>query len=115
VVEAAREIARTGALVHVHAKDTALDAGNVRRNGVLDTKPYDQIVDRSWVFRTVGYVHGEDLWRRLLSTLSALGYEGAISIEHEDGLMSVDEGLAKAVRLLDQEILKERPRAMWWA
>jgi sugar phosphate isomerase/epimerase len=115
VVEAAKEIARTGALVHVHAKDTALDPGNVRRNGVLDTKPYDRIVDRSWVFRTVGYGHGEDLWRRLLSTLSALGYEGAISIEHEDGLMSVDEGLAKAVRLLDQEILKERPRAMWWA
>jgi sugar phosphate isomerase/epimerase len=115
VVEAAKEIARTGALVHVHAKDTALDPANVRRNGVLDTKPYDRIVDRSWVFRTVGYGHGEELWRRLLSTLSALGYEGAISIEHEDGLMSVDEGLAKAVRLLDQELLKERPRAMWWA
>jgi sugar phosphate isomerase/epimerase len=101
VVEAVKEIARAGALVHVHAKDTALDAGNVRRNGVLDTKPYDRILERSWSFRTVGYGHGEDLWRRLLSTLSALGYDGTISIEHEDGLMSIDEGLAKAVRLLE--------------
>jgi sugar phosphate isomerase/epimerase len=115
VVEAAKEIARAGALVHVHAKDTALDRGNVRRNGVLDAKPYGRILDRSWSFRTVGYGHGEDLWRRLLSTLSALGYEGAISIEHEDPLMSVDEGLAKAVRLLDREILKERPGRMSWA
>jgi sugar phosphate isomerase/epimerase len=101
VVEAVKEIARAGALVHVHAKDTALDAGNVRRNGVLDTKPYDRILERSWSFRTVGYGQGVDIWRRLLSALSALGYDGAISIEHEDGLMSIDEGLAKAVRLLE--------------
>jgi sugar phosphate isomerase/epimerase len=115
VVEAAKEIARAGALVHVHAKDTALDPANVRRNGVLDAKPYERILERSWSFRTVGYGHGEDLWRRLLSTLSALGYDGAISIEHEDGLMSMDEGLAKAVRLLDREILSQKPAAMHWA
>jgi sugar phosphate isomerase/epimerase len=115
VVEAVTAIGRAGALVHFHAKDTALDAANVRRNGVLDTKHYDRVLDRSWAFRTVGYGHGEELWRRLLSTLSALGYHGAISIEHEDGLMSTDEGLAKAVRLLDQEILKEKPAAAWWA
>jgi sugar phosphate isomerase/epimerase len=114
VIEAVKEIARAGALVHVHAKDTALDAANVARNGVLDTKPYDQVLDRSWSFRTVGYGHGEDLWRRLLSTLSALGYDGAISIEHEDALMSMDEGLAKAVRLLDQEIVKDRSTSMHW-
>jgi sugar phosphate isomerase/epimerase len=115
VVEAAKEIARAGALAHVHAKDTALDAANVRRNGVLDTKPYDRVLDRAWSFRTVGYGHGEELWRRLISALSAVGYDGAISIEHEDSLMSVDEGLAKAVRLLHQEIPAEKPGDIWWA
>ncbi len=115
VVEAAKAIGQAGALVHVHAKDTALDDANVRRNGVLDTKPYERVLDRSWSFRTVGYGHGEDLWRRLISSLSAVGYDGTISIEHEDALMSVDEGLAKAVRLLDQELLKERPGEAWWA
>ena len=40
--------------------------------------------------------------------LSAVGYEGAVSIEHEDELMTVDEGLAKAVRFLQRELLQER-------
>jgi hypothetical protein len=75
---------------------------------VLDTKPYARVLDRSWAFRTVGYGHGEDLWRRLLSVLSAVGYDGAVSIEHEDELMTVDEGLAKAVRFLQRELLEER-------
>jgi sugar phosphate isomerase/epimerase len=108
VVEAAKAIGQAGALAHFHAKDTALDARNVAVNGVLDTKPYKQVLDRSWVFRTVGYGHGEDLWRRLLSVLSAVGYDGAVSIEHEDDLMTVDEGLAKAVRFLQRELLEER-------
>ena len=101
--------------MHVHAKDTALDAANIRRNGVLDTKPYDRVLDRAWSFRTVGYGHGEELWRALISVLSAVDYESAISIEHEDSLMSVDEGLAKAVRLLAQEIPEEKPGDIWWA
>jgi sugar phosphate isomerase/epimerase len=108
VVEAAKAIGQADALAHVHAKDTALDAANVARNGVLDTKPYSRVLDRSWVFRTVGYGHGEDLWRRLLSVLSAVGYDGAVSIEHEDDLMTVDEGLAKAVRFLQRELVEER-------
>jgi sugar phosphate isomerase/epimerase len=103
-VDAARELGRAGALAHVHAKDTLLDVANIRRNGVLDTKPYDQVIDRSWTFRTVGFGHGEELWRHLLGALTAVGYDGAISIEHEDPLMSLDDGLAKAVRLLAQEL-----------
>jgi sugar phosphate isomerase/epimerase len=113
-VDAARELGRAGALVHVHAKDTLLDHGNIRRNGVLDTKPYGDVLDRSWTFRTVGFGHGEELWRRLLGTLAAVGYDGAVSIEHEDPLMSIDEGLAKAVRLLEQELPHERAGDLWW-
>jgi sugar phosphate isomerase/epimerase len=104
VVEAATALGREGALVHVHAKDTGLVPANVRRNGVLDGKPYEQVLERAWTFRTVGYGHGEDLWRRLLSALRAVGYDGAVSIEHEDPLMSADDGLEKAVRLLAREL-----------
>jgi sugar phosphate isomerase/epimerase len=71
---------------------------------VLDAKPYERLLERAWTFRTVGYGHGEELWRRLLSTLSAVGYDGAVSIEHEDPLMSADQGLQKAVRLLQREL-----------
>jgi sugar phosphate isomerase/epimerase len=103
-VDAARELGRAGAIVHVHAKDTLLDHANIRRNGVLDTKPHERALERSWIFRTIGFGHGEEFWRRLLGMLGAVGYDGAISVEHEDLLMSLDDGLAKAVRLLAQEL-----------
>ena len=43
------------------------------------------------------------------------GYDGAISIEHEDGLMSVKEGLEKAVAFLKDILITEDPAAAWWA
>ncbi|HJX07552.1 MAG TPA: sugar phosphate isomerase/epimerase, partial [Actinomycetota bacterium] len=51
IVEAIKLLGREQAIFHVHAKDTYLDRGNVARNGVLDTKHYGQILDRSWSFR----------------------------------------------------------------
>ncbi len=88
-------------LFHFHAKDTQIEPRNTELNGVLDTKSYKDIANRSWVFRTVGYGHGEDEWRDIISALQVIGYDGAISIEHEDGLMSEDEGFSKAVSFLD--------------
>jgi len=38
-----------------------------------------------------------------------------LSIEHEDSLMSTDEGLAKAAGFLNQVLIKEKMKAMWWA
>jgi sugar phosphate isomerase/epimerase len=44
-----------------------------------------------------------------------VGYDDVLSIEHEDSLMSVDEGLAKAAAFLNQIVIKEKLKAMWWA
>jgi len=44
-----------------------------------------------------------------------LGYDDALSIEHEDSLMSADEGLAKAAAFLNQIIIKEKRSETWWA
>ena len=104
-----------GAIYHFHAKDTKIDAANTARIGVLDTKNYGDILNRSWVFRTVGYGHGEQEWNNIISTLKTVGYDGPISIEHEDGLMSPKEGLEKAIALLKKAIIFEQPGAMWWA
>jgi len=104
-----------GAIYHVHAKDVRVDMYNTAVNGVLDTSGYGNIVDRSWVFRTVGFGHGESEWRDIISTLRATGYDGALSIEHEDGLMSVKEGLEQAIKFLKPMILEEVPADMWWA
>jgi len=103
------------AIYHVHAKDTRIYETNSSVNGVLDTKPYSDEINRSWIFRTVGYGHDVDWWKDFISTLRMVGYDGALSIEHEDSLMSNREGLAKAVATLKEAMLTEKPGAMWWA
>ena len=113
-VEAIRALGREEALFHFHAKDTYLDPVNMRVNGALDTKPYDRVLERSWTFRTVGYGHGETVWRDILSALRTVGYDGAISIEHEDMLLSIDEGLGKAIRFLQELLLREPQPDAWW-
>jgi sugar phosphate isomerase/epimerase len=86
----------------------------VRLNGVLDPKSHAEAATRSWLFRTVGYGHGEPFWRDFVSALRMTGYDDVISVEHEDDLIDPDEGLAKAAALL-QSVLIERPvGARWW-
>ena len=104
-----------GAIYHFHAKDTRVDDFNVAVNGVLETGGYDDFINRGWVFRTVGYGHGESEWRDIISALRAVGYDGAISIEHEDGMMSITEGLEKAAAFLKPILMYEPPAQMWWA
>ncbi|MCL1877380.1 MAG: sugar phosphate isomerase/epimerase [Defluviitaleaceae bacterium] len=103
-----------GAVYHFHAKDTRIDEFNKAVNGVLETTSYANIIDRSWVFRTVGYGTSETEWRAIISTLRAIGYDGSISIEHEDALMSVEEGLEKAVEFLKPLLIYETPADAWW-
>ena len=113
-VAAIRELG--GAIYHVHAKDTKIDAINTAKNGVLDTKHYGDEINRSWIFRTVGYGNGETYWRDLVSNLRLCGYDRVLSIEHEDSLMTIDEGLSKAVNFLrDICIFEEKPTTMSWA
>jgi sugar phosphate isomerase/epimerase len=89
---------------------------NTAVNGVLDTKHYGDEIHRSWIFRTVGYGHGEEYWRDLVSNLRLCGYDKVLSIEHEDSLMTIDEGLKKAVDFLDKVMIKEeKPCGMRWA
>jgi len=110
-----KELAKAGALYHFHAKDTGIDNQNTASNGVLDTKSYRDEINRSWIFRTIGYGHGEETWKQIVSALQLVGYEGVISIEHEDSLMSVDEGFMKASTFLKNLIIKERIGEIWWA
>lgn len=104
-----------GAIYHFHAKDTKIDQQNTAVNGVLDTGSYGDLVDRSWLFRTVGYGQDRAVWKDMISMLKKTGYNGYISIEHEDALMSIDEGMSKAVTFIQDIIIKEKPAEMWWA
>ena len=88
-------------IFHVHAKDTQMYAANLPKTGVLDTKKYTDERNRSWIFRTVGYGHAFGWWKEFISTLRMYGYDYVLSIEHEDSLMSPDEGLTKAAAFLN--------------
>lgn len=101
-------------IFHVHAKDLAFDRQNVAVNGVLDAKSYRQMRERSWLFRTVGWGHNETVWKEIISALRLAGYDHVVSIEHEDALASVDEGLQAAVDFLSRIVLTEPPVDPWW-
>lgn len=112
---AVRELGQEGALFHVHAKDVRIEPLNAMRNGNLDAKSYADIAGRSWVFRTVGYGHDVAWWKDFCSVLRTVGYDGVMSIEHEDALMSPLEGLRKAVSTLKEAVIREPAGPMFWA
>ena len=102
------------AIFHVHAKDTRLDKYNIARTGVLDTKPYADEIHRSWIFRSVGYGNDALYWKDIVSNLRLVGYDHVLYIEHEDSLMSQNEGLSKAVALLKEVLITESTGEAWW-
>lgn len=103
------------AVYHVHAKDASVQTWNSLTNGVLDTKHYSDELHRSWIFRTVGYGNPEKFWRDFVSALRMIGYDGALSMEHEDSLMTAREGLEKGVKFLRDLILREPKGEVTWA
>ncbi len=113
-VAAIREL--EGAIYHCHAKDTKIDKYNTAKNGVLDNKHYGDELHRSWVFRTVGYGNDQSYWKDLVSNLRLCGYDRVLSIEHEDSLMSTQEGLSKAISFLENIVIESpKPSSMSWA
>ena len=102
------------AIFHFHAKDTRVEPSNTARNGVLDPKHFSEALNRSWNHCTVGYGHDTLVWKNIIRALRSVGYDGVISIEHEDPLMSVDEGLTKAISFLRGIIIFEESEGMWW-
>ncbi len=104
-----------GAIHHVHAKDTGLYPVNADTDGYLDTKPYSDEKNRAWIFRTVGYGHGADFWCDFVSTLRMCGYDGTLSMEHEDSLMSPNEGLRKGVEFLQGIVMRDPKGVVSWA
>jgi sugar phosphate isomerase/epimerase len=102
------------AIFHVHAKDTQIYQRNLPLTGVLDTKSYADERNRAWIFRTCGYGHGEEWWREFVSTLRMYGYDYVLSIEHEDSLLSPEEGLERAARFLNGLVPREAAASPWW-
>ena len=99
------------AIYYVHAKDTLIDPINAGLDGVIDTHPGDQFARRAWNYVTLGYGHDEAWWNRFCLTLAMVGYDDVLSIEHEDQLMSPEEGVRKSVDLLRRVMVNQRAAA----
>ncbi len=112
-VAAIRELG--DAIFHVHGKDVVVDKYNTAINGCNDYKHYGDIPQRSWTFRAIGYGHDVKDWKDIMSALRLVGYDYVVSIEHEDALMSPDEGLAKATQTLKASMIFEDAGDMFWA
>jgi len=88
------------AIYHVHAKDTMLNAPVQATTSLLENGSLMDIPARSWSYITLGFGHGEEWWRQFCYRLKMAGYDGWLSIEHEDVLLNSLEGLEKSVALL---------------
>ncbi|WP_102335413.1 sugar phosphate isomerase/epimerase family protein [Salimicrobium jeotgali] len=114
-VAAIKILGKEDAIHHFHAKDTYIDQENVNMYGLTDMQPYGEVRSRAWSFRSVGYGHSVQEWSDIVSALRTFGYDHAVSIEHEDPIMSIEEGFKRAVNNLDNVIIEEPPADMWWA
>jgi sugar phosphate isomerase/epimerase len=108
-IELIRFLAKEGALYHAHMKDTAFFPENVDRYGVLN---FGITTDKqaSECFRAVGYGHGVSEWKDILAAYMEVGFDGMISIENEDSLLSGEEGVKRALTVLKyarEELLAE--------
>ena len=114
-VAAIKILGKAGAIFHFHAKDTYIDQDNVNMYGLTDMQPYGEIQTRAWNFRSVGCGHDVKEWSDMMSALRTYGYDYVVSIEHEDPIMSIEEGFTRAVTNLQSVLIKEQPASMWWA
>ncbi|MBV8901068.1 MAG: sugar phosphate isomerase/epimerase [Verrucomicrobia bacterium] len=95
------------AIHHVHAKDTFLNEAVMDLTGRLETLGHGNVKGRAWNYITLGYGHGDQWWRAFCYRLRLNGYDGWLSIEHEDIVLSRMEGLRKSVELLKHALIDE--------
>jgi sugar phosphate isomerase/epimerase len=95
------------AIHHVHAKDTYLNDGVLNLTGRLETIGHEHVKDRAWSYITLGIGHGEPWWRQFCYRLRLNGYDGWLSIEHEDIILSRMEGMRRSVDLLKSALAGE--------
>ncbi|SFE04046.1 Sugar phosphate isomerase/epimerase [Bacillus sp. OV194] len=113
-IAAIKILGKENAIHHFHAKDTYIDQDNVNLYGLTDMQPYGEVQSRAWSFRSVGCGHSVQEWSDMISALRTYGYDYVVSIEHEDPLMSINEGFARAVKNLNDVMIEETPADMWW-
>jgi sugar phosphate isomerase/epimerase len=100
-IEVIHFLGKQGAIYHAHMKDTAFYPDNVNKYGVLnfafETK---DLPLASETFRAVGYGHGAELWKSIIKAYMDVDYQGILSIENEDPILTGEVGVERAAYVL---------------
>lgn len=85
-------------ILHVHAKDMAIDRDGLFEQGVMS-------LGMGWQIPKLPGL-GEIHWDRFISALYGIGYDGAVSVEHEDRKFEGDVDLVKKGFVLAHNTLR---------
>ena len=100
-VEVIHLLGKQGAIFHAHMKDTVLFPDKVGKYGVLNFIFEKQdLKTASDAFRAVGYGHGANTWKDILRAYMDVGYDGILSVENEDPILSGEVGVERALYVL---------------
>jgi len=110
-VEVIHLLGKQGAIFHAHMKDTVLYQDKIAKYGVLNfVFEKGDLKHASDAFRAVGYGHGASIWKDIISAYMDVGYEGILSVENEDPILSGEVGVERALYVLKnvrEELLTE--------
>jgi sugar phosphate isomerase/epimerase len=98
-------------IYHCHAKDAELVKENLALAGNISTGDWRR-PGRGFRFRVVGW--GAVEWKRIITALSEVGYDYVLSYEHEDPVMSREDGCEKCIQFLRPLIIKAPLEKVWW-
>jgi sugar phosphate isomerase/epimerase len=104
-VDCPRAIEALGeAILHFHARDCHINKREMRRNGFFspDTSSGDK--EHPYEYRIAGSGQRREYWIDMMYALQRSGYQGAISVRHEDMSLDRDEGLSKTMHFLSDII-----------
>lgn len=90
-------------IVAVHAKDCELVEHNMLKGGLMMQGEWGRL-DRSLRFRIPGW--GSIDWKKIITELTMIGFDGALNYEHEDVTMSIEDGIEKTIEFLKPLIIK---------
>ena len=100
-IEVIHLLAKNNALFHAHMKDTVLYPENLGRYGVLNfVFEKEDLPTASDAFRAVGYGHSASQWKAIVQAYMDVNYEGILSIENEDPILSGEVGVERAAYVL---------------
>ena len=100
-VEVIHLLAKQGALYHAHMKDTVVLEDNAGKYGILNFAAGEKnFRQSSMTFRAVGYGHGAEVWKDIVGAYMAVGYDGILSIENEDPILTGEVGVQRAAYVL---------------